>query len=58
MSTWIVRTNEGENPVRSVTAHYMVIQGGHLIFRVNTAGRYPVVVLAFAPGAWLEVEEV
>lgn len=43
---------------REVIANYMVLEQGHLIFRNTVRGGYPVIVRAFAPGAWTTMERV
>lgn len=50
---WSVRPRRTA-PTVEVTADYVVLEQGHLVFRNLVRGGYPEVVRIFAPGAWIE----
>lgn len=55
LQEWRVRTPNKVRPWRNVTAGYLVIEHGHLIFRIPGTG-FPKTVHIFAPGNWMEVK--
>ena len=42
----------------TISADYMKLENGHLIFRNEVRGSYPNTIRIFAPGTWREVKLV
>lgn len=41
-----------------ISADYMKLEGGHLIFRQEVRHSYPETIRVFAPGSWIECKFV